>query len=136
LAGGTRKDPDILLVRQYRYPVQRTTLELPAGKLDPKEPLRVCMNRELEEETGFRAGRAVRLLSYWPTPAFANEVIHIYVAQNLRPGRFSPDADEFIEPLRWPLSKALTAIRRGTIQDSKTIIGLLAFDRWRHRSKF
>jgi ADP-ribose pyrophosphatase len=91
------------------------------------------VNRELEEETGYRARRVERLLNFWPTPAFANEVIHIFLARELVPGRFAPDDDEIIEPARWPLSRALAAIRRGAIRDSKTIIGLLAFDRWRRR---
>ena len=131
LCGGPPRDPDILLVRQHRYPVGETTLEIPAGKLDPGESPRPCARRELEEETGFRARRLTRLLTFWPTPAFANEIIHLFVATGLVPGRFAPDEDEQIEPVRWPLSRALNAIRRGRVQDSKTMIGLLAFDRWR-----
>lgn len=124
-------DPEILLVRQHRYPVRETTLELPAGKLDPGESPAACVNRELEEETGQRAARVKKMLAYWPTPAFANEVIHLYVARELRPGRFSPDADEIIEPVRLRLSDVLRRIRAGKIKDSKTVIGVLAFDRWR-----
>jgi ADP-ribose pyrophosphatase len=69
------------------------------------------------------------MLSYWPTPAFADEVIHLFLARGLTPGHFSPDEDEFIEPVRLPLSRALDLARRGRIKDSKTLIGLLAFDR-------
>jgi ADP-ribose pyrophosphatase len=127
VAGGPADNPDILFVRQYRYPVKQMTLELPAGKLDPGESPRACVNRELEEETGRRAGRVKKLLAYWPTPAFADEVIHLFVARDLRAGRFRPDDDEFIEPVVLPLREALRRIRRGAIQDSKTIIGLLAF---------
>lgn len=127
VAGGKKSNPDLLFVRQYRYPVKQVTLEIPAGKLDPGEsPLR-CVNRELEEETGYRARRIRRCLSFWPTPAFANEVIHIYEARDLTPGRFSPDDDEFIEPVRVSLQRALGLIQTGRIKDSKTIIGLLAF---------
>ncbi|HMU96624.1 MAG TPA: NUDIX hydrolase, partial [Elusimicrobiota bacterium] len=126
-------DPEILLVRQYRYPVKETTLELPAGKIDPGEKPAACVNRELEEETGVRAGRVKKILAYWPTPAFANEVIHLYVARDLKPGRFSPDEDEIIEPIRLKLSEVLRRIRAGKIKDSKTVIGLLAYDRWRDR---
>lgn len=126
-------DPEILLVRQYRYPVKETTLELPAGKIDPGEKPAACVNRELEEETGVRAGRVKKILAYWPTPAFANEVIHLYVARDLKPGRFSPDDDEIIEPIRLKLSEVLRRIRAGKIKDSKTVIGLLAYDRWRDR---
>lgn len=127
VAGGPKDNPDLLLVRQYRYPVKEVTLEIPAGKINPGEtPLR-CVHRELEEETGFRARRLRRRLSFWPTPAFANEVIHIYEAQGLIPGRFAPDDDEFIEPVRVSLHRALRLIQTGRIKDSKTIIGLLAF---------
>lgn len=125
------RDPEVLFVRQYRYPVKAVTLELPAGKIDPGESPRSCVNRELEEETGFRARRVRRLLSYWPTPAFANEVIHIYEAAGLTPGTFSPDADENIRPARLRLSRALAWIDRGRIQDSKTLVGLLAYARAR-----
>jgi ADP-ribose pyrophosphatase len=124
------RDPELLFVRQYRYPVKKVTWELPAGKLDPKERVLSCVHRELEEETGFRAGKVRRMLSYWPTPAFADEVIHIFEATRLRPGSFRPDEDEFLEVESIPLSRALRMIRRGLIQDSKTIIGLLSYSRW------
>lgn len=129
IAGGPADDPDLLFVRQYRYPVKEITLELPAGKLDPGESLRACVNRELEEETGFRGRRLRRLLSYWPTPAFANEVIHLYQATHLVPGSFAPDVDEFIAPVTLRLRRALRLVDQGRIRDSKTVIGLLAFDR-------
>jgi 8-oxo-dGTP pyrophosphatase MutT (NUDIX family) len=128
--GPEAKDPELLFVRQYRYPVKQVTLELPAGKLDPGESLVVCVKRELEEETGFRASRIRKMLSFWPTPAFANEVIHLYEARDLTPGKFSPDADEFIEPVRLSLSTRFGSWSdRGRIKDSKTLIGLFAFER-------
>lgn len=127
-------DPELLLVRQYRYPVKEVTLELPAGKLDPGETPRSTVDRELEEETGFRARRVRKMMTFWPTPAFADEVIHLFIAEDLRPGRFSPDEDEFIEPLRVRLSVVLEHIARGKIRDSKTVIGILAFAQWHRRS--
>jgi ADP-ribose pyrophosphatase len=120
-------DPKIVFVRQYRYPVKEVTLEIPAGKLDKGEKPLLCVRRELEEETGFRAGSVRKLLSFWPTPAFADEVIHVYLARSLSPGSFRPDEDEFLEPAVLPLSRALSLIRAGRIKDSKTIIALLAF---------
>ncbi|MBK8575666.1 MAG: NUDIX hydrolase [Elusimicrobia bacterium] len=134
VVGGKKHDPDLLFVQQYRHPVKEVTLELPAGKLDLGESPRACVNRELEEETGFRAARVRKMLSFWPTPAFANEVIHIYEARGLTPGTFSPDADEFIEPVRIALSHALELVRRGRIKDSKTLIGLFAFKKNLNRS--
>lgn len=121
------KDPEILLVRQYRHPVKEVTLEIPAGKLDPGEAPRRCVSRELEEETGFRPGVIQKILSFWPTPAFANELIHVFLATDLKPGRFSPDDDEFIEPVSAKLSQVLVWIRSGKIRDSKTIVGVLAY---------
>jgi ADP-ribose pyrophosphatase len=128
---GPASDPRILLVRQYRHPVGETTLELPAGKLDPGENPLACVKRELEEETGYKARRFQRLWSFWPTPAFANEVIHLYAARDLRRGRFRPDEDEFLEPAAFRLSQVLKKIERGLIKDSKTLVGLFAFLRRR-----
>jgi ADP-ribose pyrophosphatase len=116
----------IVLVRQFRYPVNEVTWELPAGKLAKGENPLSCVRRELQEETGYKGKHFKRLMSFWPTAAFANEVIHIYVAKDLKPGPNNPDDDEFIHAVVWPLSKALRAIRTGKIKDSKTIIGVLA----------
>lgn len=117
----------VLMVRQYRYPVGQETWEIPAGKLDAKEKPLDCVRRELEEETGYRAGRVRKLLSFWPTAAFANEVIHVFVADRLTKGVANPDDDEFLSCRAWPLKKVYAAIERGGIRDSKTMIGLLAF---------
>ncbi|MEK7746650.1 MAG: NUDIX hydrolase [Elusimicrobiota bacterium] len=120
-------DPETLvLVRQYRHPVGAVTLEIPAGKLDGREGRLSCLKRELREETGYTAGRIKPLLSYWPTPAFANELLHVYVAWDLRPGAMSPDPDEFLETLEFPFEKALDWVLQGKIRDSKTVISLLA----------
>jgi ADP-ribose pyrophosphatase len=121
------RDPQILFVKQFRYPVKQVTFEIPAGKLSAGEAPALCVRRELEEETGFAAKKYQKMLSFWPTPAFANEVIHIYVARKLVPGTFNPDEDEFIKPVVMRLSAALNKIKTGRIMDSKTIIALLAF---------
>ncbi|HOW27803.1 MAG TPA: NUDIX hydrolase [Elusimicrobiota bacterium] len=127
-------DPRILLVRQYRYPVQNLTLEIPAGKLDEHERPGSCVRRELEEETGYKARRITPMISYWPTPAFATEILHIYLAQGLVGGRYNPDEDELIHPEILRLRPLLQMIRAGRIRDSKTIIGLLYFVQWRRRT--
>lgn len=121
------KTGQIVMVGQYRYPVRQTTWEIPAGKLDKGEKPETCARRELEEETGFKAGRLRKLMSFWPTAAFANEVIHIFVADKLTKGHANPDEDEFLSCQIWPLKKLYRLIARGQIKDSKTIIGALAY---------
>ena len=115
-----------MLVRQYRFPVRRTTLEIPAGKFDGRENPLACIRRELREETGYSARKIKKLLDFWPTPAFANERLTIYLAEGLIPGALDPDPDEFLEVVVLPFREALRMVRCGRIRDSKTVIGLLA----------
>jgi ADP-ribose pyrophosphatase len=119
-------DDTVVLVRQYRHPVGVVTLELPAGKLDKNENVLSCVKRELHEETGYTARRIRPLLQYWPTPAFANEVLHLFTAEGLTAGAQHTDEDEFLEAVQMPFEKALALVRSGKIKDSKTVIGLLA----------
>jgi ADP-ribose pyrophosphatase len=126
-------DGRVVMVRQYRYPVGEVTLELPAGKLGRGEDPLACVQRELQEETGYTSRKISTLLDYWPTPAFANEVLHLYVAEDLVPGKVNPDEDEFIETVELPFEEALELARRGYIKDSKTLVGLLACAAWRHK---
>ena len=115
----------IVMVRQYRHPVGEVTLELPAGKLDARESALACIKRELAEETGYTARRFAPLARYWPTPAFADEVLHLYVATGLVKGPANADEDEFLEVVTMPFKKAVELVRRGKIRDSKTVVGLL-----------
>jgi len=119
---------NILLVEQYRFPVKQVTFEIPAGKLEKGERPLSCVARELEEETGYRAKLIKKLCSFWPTPAFSDEVIHIYRADKLVKAQGpSPDDDEFIKAHKFPFKKVFDWIRSGKIKDSKTIIAMLAF---------
>lgn len=120
----------VVMVRQYRYPVGEITEELPAGKLDGKESLMSCLRRELKEETGYSAGKFNKIVSYWPTPAFADEVIHIFWAENLVKGNMSLDEDEFLSVSVQRFGNLLNKIKAGKIRDSKTMLGLLAFARF------
>src|SRR5471030_303925 len=81
----------ILIVKQFRYPMNTFTYEIPAGKLDKGENPDECVRRELEEETGFVASKVRKLVSFWPTAAFSQEVIHLYIAEGLRPTQMNPD---------------------------------------------
>jgi len=121
-----------VLVKQYRYPVREITFELPAGKLNKGENLVSCVRRELAEETGYLAGRVKKILSFWPTPAFSDEIIHIFTAERLASVPRNPDEDEFIETQIVTLQQALKMIKTGRIRDSKTVIALLA---WASRLK-
>lgn len=127
-------DLRLVLVEQYRYPVGRITEELPAGKLDKGESVLTCLKRELKEETGCIAKRFHFLTSYWPTPAFSNEVIHIYWAEVKKMGKINLDEDEFLRVKIMNFGEALKKIRKGKIQDSKTIVGLLScLARWQKK---
>jgi len=116
----------VVMVRQYRHPVGEVTLEMPAGKLDKGESALSCVKRELREETGYTARKMRPLLRYWPTPAFANEILHLYVATGLKAGEMKTDDDEFLHCVTVPFKKAVRMALNGEIKDSKTIIGLLA----------
>ena len=119
-------DGNIILVKQYRYPVGRVTLEIPAGKLDiPGEDPIECAKRELSEETGYSAEKIWKLTSIATTVGFSNEWIHIYAATGLTVGTQHPDDDEFINCVKVPLKDAVSMVERGEIFDAKSAVGIL-----------
>lgn len=120
-------DPDgqVLLLRQYRYATGRWLLEVPAGKLAPGERPADCAGRELEEETGFTAGRLDELGSIWTTPGFTDERIWLYLARDLRPGRRGLEPDEVLEPASLPWGEVLARVADGGISDAKSVCSLL-----------
>ena len=117
-------DGRVLLIRQYRFATGGEILEVPAGKLDPGEAPEACAARELEEETGYRAGRLERLGSIWTTPGFCDEIIHLYAAFDLEPSEQRLEPDEIIELVPTPLDEALDALT-GPVVDGKTATALL-----------
>jgi ADP-ribose pyrophosphatase len=117
---------EVLLVRQYRYPVGSDLLEIPAGTLRANEDPEDCAVRELEEETGFRCNEINRLTEYFVSPGYSTEKIHIYLARNLTKTHTHMDADESITVERYPFSEALEKVRTGAILDAKSIVGLQA----------
>jgi ADP-ribose pyrophosphatase len=119
------EDPQVLLIRQYRYAAERYLYEIPAGRLDPGEEPEACARRELREETGCTAERVERLTTMYTTPGFTDERIHLFMAVGLTKGEDAKEADEFIEVETMSLSRALTLIEQGGIQDGKTALGLL-----------
>lgn len=126
---------DIIMVRQYRYPVGQVTLEIPAGKLDSadEEPLE-CAKRELSEETGCTADKYTKLLTIATTVGFSDEYIHIYLAEDLKSGEMHPDDDEFLHILRIPLAKAIKMVYNGEIIDAKSVSAILLVDRIKNKT--
>jgi len=118
-------DPQLVLIRQYRYAAGGYLYEIPAGRLDAGESPANCAARELTEETGYRAARIEHLYTMFTTPGFTDECIHVFRATELREGPSAREPDEFmsIEPV--PLSRAMQLIRTGEISDAKTALAIL-----------
>lgn len=116
---------NVLLIRQYRYAVNGTIWEIPAGTLEPGESPRACARRELGEEIGVAAAKWHKLGEITPLPAYSDEIIHLYRAQNLTPAQQHLDPDEILEIHEFSFNEALDMIKTGAIQDAKTISGLM-----------
>jgi ADP-ribose pyrophosphatase len=119
--------PEIVMVRQYRHAAGKELLEIPAGTLEPGEEPDACAARELQEETGYKAKMWRRLLSCYTAPGYSSEVIHIYAAESLEAVGSNPEEDESINVERVTFDAALKMIEDNTIEDSKTITGLLSY---------
>jgi len=116
---------DVLLIRQYRYATGKELLEIPAGTLNPGEDPRECAFRELEEETGYRAGKMIERTRFYTTPGFTTEFMYLYEASQLVKTQTNFDEDETIELDIVPNQEALQMIDDGRLQDAKSILGLL-----------
>ncbi|HXE56490.1 MAG TPA: NUDIX hydrolase [Gemmatimonadales bacterium] len=127
-------DPRVLLLRQFRHAADAYIWEIPAGRLDAGEPPETCARRELLEEAGMEAGRLEHLMSVFTTPGFTDERIHLFWAAELREGVHRREADEFLEVHLLPWSRVMAMIRRGELQDAKTLCALLFMQAFlRHR---
>jgi ADP-ribose pyrophosphatase len=118
-------DPQLLLLKQYRYAAEQYLYEIPAGRLDHGEDPRDCASRELREETGCTAGSIEFLFTMFTTPGFTDERIHVFLASDLVRGEAAREADEFITVETVSLSRALELIRTGEIKDAKTALSIL-----------
>jgi NTP pyrophosphohydrolases including oxidative damage repair enzymes len=121
------EDGRLLMVRQYRNALDRYTLEIPAGGLNPNEPTIDAAARELEEEAGYVCGKIERLITIRTTVAFCNEKIDIYLATDLKKTKQHLDEDEYVEVVPYELSVLEDMIYSGEIEDSKTIAAILAY---------
>ena len=119
-------DGTVWLVKQFRSPIDRILLEIPAGKLDYKGENRLeAARRELSEETGLTAGKWTHLTDIVTTPGFSDENISLYLAQELCPGESHPDEDEFLNIVKMPLSELVDRVMRGEISDAKTVCAVM-----------
>lgn len=114
----------VYLVEQFRYPIGKATLEIPAGKREPGQSFLACARAELKQETGLSAKSLKEILVFHPCNAFSDEVQHLYVATGLSRGKTDLDDDEFINVKKIPLKKAYQMIKKGEITDAKTILSL------------
>lgn len=118
------EDQKVLLVRQFRYAIAQETLEIPAGKLDPQESPLDCAVRELREETGYR-GTMEHLSTFYTTPGFTDEIMHLFLARDLVWDPLTPDDDEFIGVERISWEEAVRCAQKNMFNDAKTILGIL-----------
>jgi ADP-ribose pyrophosphatase len=121
---------DILLERQYRHTAKRVIWEIPAGTIEKGEDPEECARRELAEETGYTADKMDRVFSFYVAPGYSTEVIHLFLAKGLKRSSKRLDYDEEIDAVFVPISKALEMVRDNEIEDAKTAIGILFFERF------
>ncbi len=128
-----KKDPLIVIERQYRHAAGQFLYELPAGKVDEGEDRLAAAKRELIEETGLRAKKWKELTRYFASPGFLGEWMQVYVAEGLTPGEAQPEADERIEIFQVRLSEILRLIEAGEVRDGKTLVSVMLYARLRKR---
>ncbi len=120
-------DDNVLLVKQFRKPVEKELLEIPAGGIDPGEDVADCVCRELREETGYLPRKVERIGGFYSAPGYCTEYLYLYLATDLTSSPLHAEDTESIELIRMPLSQVSSLIASGTICDAKSIAGLLAY---------
>ncbi len=118
------EEGNIVLVNQYRKALDKNIIEIPAGKLEINEEPKETARRELEEETGYTCSKMRYFTEFYPTPGYCTEKIHLFIAEDLIPGKQNLDENEFLEVLEIPFEEAYEKVMNGEILDAKTIIGI------------
>ena len=131
----SKRDPWIVMERQYRHAANQYLWELPAGKLDAGETPLAGAQRELAEETGYSAKKWRVLVEYYASPGFLGESMKIFLAEGLEPGEARPEEDEEIELRLVKLSEVLKMVEKGAILDGKTLTGVLLYARMNGRKR-
>lgn len=125
------KEDNIILIKQYRKAVNRVIYEIPAGLLEIGESPKDCAIRELKEETGYSAGKVDYSTEFFSSPGFTTEKIYIFFAEDLEEGEQNLDDGEYVEIEKMPIEKAIKMVQVGEIMDSKSIIGILMYNKFR-----
>jgi ADP-ribose pyrophosphatase len=131
----SKRDPMIVMERQYRHAAREFLLEVPAGKMEEGEDALAAAKRELLEETGFKAKRWRKMIRYFASPGFLGEFMQVFLAEGLTLGDAQPEYDEQIEIEMMPLSRLLKMIDAGKIHDGKTLISVMLYARLREAEK-
>ena len=128
------EDDNVLFVRQYRKPIEKELLEIPAGGVDPGETPEEAVIREMQEETGYRPGRVERLAGFYSSPGFCTEYLHLYLATELTPSRLHAEDTAGISLVRIPVAEIEGMLAAGAFEDGKSVAGLrILLDRRRSR---
>jgi ADP-ribose pyrophosphatase len=131
----SKRDPLIVMERQYRHAAREVLLEVPAGKMEEGEDALAAAKRELLEETGFKAKRWRKMIRYFASPGFLGEFMQVFLAEGLTLGDAQPEYDEQIEIEMMPLSKLIKMIEAGKVHDGKTLISVMLYARLREAEK-
>ena len=120
-------EDNVLLVRQFRKPVEKELLEIPAGGIDPGEDAEAAVRRELQEEIGYLPNKIESLGGFYSTPGYCSEYLYLYLASDLAPSQLFAEDTEGIEVVRVPIDDVLGLITSGSVCDAKSVAGLLTF---------